>query len=35
MTATYTCVACNEPIPPGTAIIVGVDIAGLQRMCAD
>lgn len=28
MTATYTCIACAEPIPTGTAIIVGVDIAG-------
>ena len=24
----YTCLACAEPIQPGQAIIVGVDVAG-------
>ena len=27
-TATYTCIACREDIPPGTAIIVGISIDG-------
>ena len=28
MTATYTCLACSEPVTPAAAVIVGVDIAG-------
>ena len=28
MTASYTCIACNAPIPPATAVIVGVDVSG-------
>lgn len=28
MTATYTCIACAEPVPPTNAVIVGVDVAG-------
>jgi len=24
---TYTCIACNEPVPPNNAVIVGIDLA--------
>jgi hypothetical protein len=28
---TYTCIACHEPIQPGNAIIVGVDVEGYPQ----
>jgi hypothetical protein len=28
MTATYTCIACDKPLPAADAVIVGVDVAG-------